>query len=241
MSAGPDSVPRMDVLLIPGLWLDASSWDDVLPSLRAEGLRARPLTMPGVGRPAAESADVGISDWVDSVVAEIDRADGEVVVVGHSGGGNVAWGAVDRRPDRVARVILVDTIPPFPGADISEFPVVDGVVPFPGWDFFDTDDTFDLDEATRRRTLPLTRSVPGRVPTDPIELRDVRRFGVPTTLLMGSLDEPTFRRLVAGWGPHGDEFAAIADAEVVKLGTAHWPQFSAPDRLGLAIVDAITR
>ena len=84
MSAAPDSVPRMDVLLIPGLWLDASSWEDVLPSVRAEGLRARPLTMPGVGRPAAESADVGISDWVDSVVAEIDRADGEVVVVGHS-------------------------------------------------------------------------------------------------------------------------------------------------------------
>ena len=75
MSAAPDSVPRMDVLLIPGLWLDASSWEDVLPSLRAEGLRARPLTMPGVGRPGAESADVGISDWVDSVVAEIDRAD----------------------------------------------------------------------------------------------------------------------------------------------------------------------
>ena len=67
------------------------------------------------------------------------------------------------------------------------------------------------------------------------------RLGVPTTLLMGSLEEPTFRRLVAGWGPHGDEFAAIADAEVVKLGTAHWPQFSAPDRLGVAIVDAITR
>ena len=123
----------------------------------------------------------------------------------------------------------------------AEKPSTGGVVPFPGWDFFDTDDTFDLDEATRRRTLPRTRSVPGRVPTDPIELRDVRRFGVPTTLLMGSLDEPTFRRLVAGWGPHGDEFAAIADAEVVKLGTAHWPQFSAPDRLGTAIVDAIAR
>ena len=231
----------MDIILVPGLWLDADSWEPVLPALRAAGHEPHALTMPGVGSPAAGSSDIRLTDWIAAVVAAIDAAPGDVVLVGHSGGGNVAWGAVDRRPDRVARVILVDTIPPFPGADISEFPVVDGVVPFPGWDFFDTNDTFDLDEATRRRTLPLTHSVPGRVPTDPIELRDVRRFGVPTTLLMGSLDEPTFRRLVAGWGPHGDEFAAIEDAEVVKLGTAHWPQFSAPDRLGTAIVDAITR
>ncbi|MBN9177335.1 MAG: alpha/beta hydrolase [Microbacterium sp.] len=231
----------MDVLLIPGLWLDASSWDEVLPALRSAGLRARAMTMPGVGAAASESADIGISEWIAAVVAEIDGADGDVVVVGHSGGGNVAWGAVDRRPDRIARVILVDTIPPYPGADISEFPIVDGVVPFPGWDFFDAVDTWDVDDETRQRTLPLTRSVPARVPTAPIGLEDERRFGVPTTLLMGGIDEPTFRRLVAGWGPHGDEFAALTDAEVRKLDTAHWPQFTQPERLAAAIVSAIVR
>ena len=39
-----------------------------------------------------------------------------------AGGGNVAWGAADRRVDRVGRVILVDTLPPTPGGMIWEFP-----------------------------------------------------------------------------------------------------------------------
>ncbi|MCT9819993.1 alpha/beta hydrolase [Microbacterium sp. W1N] len=230
----------MKVILVPGLWLDASSWDPVLPALRAAGLYPLPLTMPGVGAPASDSADIGISDWVDAVVAEIDRSPEPVALVGHSGGGNVVWGAADRRPDRVRRVVFVDTIPPHPGGQISEFPVVDGVIPFPGWDFFDDEDTHDLDAATRTASEPLTRSVPARVPTDEIVL-DGGRHGVPATLLMGALDEPEFRRLVATWGPYGEEFAAIGDAEVVRLDTAHWPQFSAPERLSELLATALTR
>ena len=61
----------MDIILIPGLWLDASSWDDVLPTLRAAGLNPRPLTLPGLGAPASDSADIGMSDWVQAVVDEI--------------------------------------------------------------------------------------------------------------------------------------------------------------------------
>lgn len=229
----------MDVILVPGLWLDASSWDDVVPALEAAGHTAHPLTLPGVGSPAADSAGVGIADWVDAVTAKLDALEGPVVLVGHSGGGNVVWGAADARPERVARVIFVDTIPPHPDGTISEFAVVDGVIPFPGWDFFDDEDVHDLDAETRLRTAPLTRSVPARVPTDPISLTDPRRHDVPVTLLMGGMDEPTFRAAVANWGAHGEEFGAITDAEVVRLDTAHWPQFTQPARLADAIIAAI--
>ncbi len=229
----------MDVILIPGLWLDASSWDDVVPVLRAAGHLPHALTLPGLGAPADDSAQIGIADWVDAVTARIDQIDGPIALVGHSGGGNVAWGAADARPERVGRVVFVDTLPPHPGGRISEFPVVDGVVPFPGWDFFDDEDVHDLDESIRSATAPLTRSVPARVPTDEIVLRDARRFDIPVTLLMGQLDDPTLRSLVTQWGPFGEEFLAIAQAEVVRLGSAHWPQFTQPRRLAEAIVTAV--
>lgn len=158
----------MDVILIPGLWLDASSWDDVLPALRDAGLRPRPLTMPGLGAPASDSADVGIADWVQAVVDEID-------------------------------------------------------------------------EPTRRRTAPTAQSVPARVPTDPISLRDERRYRVPVTVLSGAFDDGGFRAFLQQWGPYADEFGAIEESEIVRLGTGHWPQFSEPQRLGAAIVAAITR
>ncbi|TDL43282.1 alpha/beta fold hydrolase [Microbacterium oleivorans] len=226
----------MDIILIPGLWLAADSWDDVVPALRDAGHTPHPLTLPGVGAP---ESDIGLADWVDAVIAEIDRVDGPVVLVGHSGGGNVAWAAAEQRADRVRRVVLVDTTPPPPGAEISEFPIVDGVIPFPGWDFFDPEDTADLDEQTRARTAPLTASVPRRVPTDAVVMEGTERHRVPVTMLMGSMDDETFRRVVPAWGDFAAEFAAIKDAEIVRLGTGHWPQFSAPAELSRRIVEAV--
>ncbi|MDR2998040.1 MAG: alpha/beta hydrolase [Microbacterium sp.] len=231
----------MDIILVPGLWLDASSWDPVLHALKTAGHQPFAMTMPGVGARASESAEIGMADWVDAVVARIDEADEPVILVGHSGGGNVVWGAADARPERVRRVVLVDTVPPYPGGSISEFPIVDGVVPFPGWEFFPDEDVYDLDAETRARTAPLTQSVPARVPTDPIALTRESRHGVPVTLLMGGLEQAEFEAQIGEWGPYGEEYGAIADAEVIKIGSGHWPQFSVPERLSELLVEAVSR
>lgn len=229
----------MDVILVPGLWLDATSWDPAVAELERAGHRPHPLTMPGLGAPAAESADIGISDWVDTVAAEMDAIDGTVVLVGHSGGGNVVWGAADARPDRVARVIFVDAVPPPDGYYISEFELVDGVIPFPGWDTFDEPDIADLDDDTRARIVDVARSVPAKVPTDPLPLHDDRRHDVPVTILSGKLDKQSLTQALSQWGPFGDEFAAITDTEVVTLDSGHWPQFSQPDKFAKTLAAAI--
>ncbi|WP_150956207.1 alpha/beta fold hydrolase [Microbacterium testaceum] len=224
----------MDVILVPGLWLDASSWDDIIPALEAAGHRPHPLTLPG---PAV--GDLVVDDWVDAVVGEVDRLDDRVVLVGHSGGGNVVWGAADRRPDRVARVVLVDTIVPHPGAMISEFPVEDGVVHFPGWDFFDDEDVADIDDETRQRTAQHVVDVPGRVPSSPITLTDDHRFHVPVTILSGQLDSDSLPRVLAEWGAYAEEVDRIDELEVVKLDSGHWPQFSQPERFAEKLVAAV--
>lgn len=224
----------MDVILVPGLWLDASSWDAVVPALEAAGHRPHPLTLPG---PAV--GDLVVDDWVDAVVREIDLLPAGVVLVGHSGGGNVVWGAADRRPDRVARVVLVDSAVPPPGAMISEFPVDDGVVHFPGWDFFDAEDIDDLDTETRERTAPEMVDVPGRVPSSPLTLQDERRFDVPLTILSGRYDGEGLRDALREWGAFADEFARVRDAEVVRLGSGHWPQFSQPHAFAERLIAAV--
>ena len=231
----------MDIILIPGLWLDASSWNEVTPVLERAGHRVHALTLPGLGEPTTDSAEIGIADWIAAAVAAVDAASGDVAVVGHSGGGNVAWGVADARAERVSRVVFVDTVPPPPGNGISEFELRDGVVPFPGWDFFPDEDVNDLDEATRARTAPLALSVPARVPTDGIALANPARYRVPVTLLMGGLDQSTFEGMIDQWGPYADEYRAIEDSEVVRIGSGHWPQFSVPERLGELLNAAIAR
>lgn len=229
----------MHVILIPGLWLDARSWRDVASRLTEAGHRVHALTMPGVGATAADSQGIALGDWIDAVVAAIDAHDGPLALVGHSGGGNVAWGAADRRATKVSQIVFVDTLPPPPGAGISEFPIVEGVIPFPGWDFFDDEDIHDISDAVRAETVGLTASVPARIPTDPIELSDPRRYAIPVTLLMGDLDEATLRSRASSWGAFGKEFAALEAATVVRLGTAHWPQFTRPDHLAREIIRAL--
>jgi len=234
----------MHIILVPGLWLDASSWGEVAPALEAAGHRTHALTMPGVGASAADSAGIGMADWVAATVAEIDALDGQIALVGHSGGGNVAYGAVDARPDRIARLVLLDTWPPAEGGTISEFPIVDGVVPFPGWDFFDDSDVADLDPQTRADAAARAKPVPERVPTDPIRLSDERRRSVPATIITGTVPAAQIREIVQSAPEWAAELAAIEQLDVIELGapgdpTGHWPQFSRPGAVAEAILQAI--
>ncbi|WP_194408675.1 alpha/beta fold hydrolase [Microbacterium cremeum] len=236
----------MNIILVPGLWLDASTWGEVTPALEAAGHRTHPLTMPGVGEPASRSAGIGIADWVDATVAEIDRHDGDIVLVGHSGGGNVVYGAVDARPERVARVVFVDTFPPTDGGSIWDFPVVDGVVPFPGWDSFEEGEVADLDEQTRAELGARVKSVPERVPSDAIRLGDERRRAVPATMITSTVPEAQIRAIIQEAPAWASELAALEDLDIIQLGaddepTGHWPQASRPGALAEAILRAIRR
>ena len=94
------------LILVPGFWLDASSWSEVTPALETAGHDVRPLTLPGLESRDADRSSLGLADHVAAVVEAIDAADEPVVLVGHSGGGAVVHGAVDQRPDRVTRAIV---------------------------------------------------------------------------------------------------------------------------------------
>ncbi|MFG6445771.1 alpha/beta fold hydrolase [Microbacterium sp. P07] len=229
----------MDVLLVPGFWLDASSWEGVTASLEAAGHTVHALTMPGVGVAAPDSSDIGLADWVVATVAAIDVRTGPVALVGHSGGGHAVWGAADARVDRVARVVFVDSVPLPPGGSITGFPVVDEVVPFPGWDYFPPNEVADMDAATKARWAARTRSIPRTVPTDQLSLTDERRFALPVTVITATFPENDMRDVIAAAPPWASELAALHDLEIVGIDSGHWPQFSKPRELAEKLVVAL--
>ncbi|MGN6273950.1 MAG: alpha/beta fold hydrolase [Protaetiibacter sp.] len=227
----------MDVILVPGFWLRGDSWDAVLPPIEAAGHRTHPLTRPGLA-PGDDPSTVSLADQVAAIVTEIDRHPDPVVLVGHSGGGPMVYGAADQRIDRVARIVYVDTWPlPDGMANNEELPVVDGAVPLPDWSVFDEADIRDLDDELRARMRASAVPEPAGSARDGQQLHDERRRGIPTTLIASSRTEAEYREWFES--PFFSELRALEDVTWVELPTGHWPQFTRPRELGEAIAAAI--
>ena len=233
----------MDIILIPGFWLDASSWDEVIPALQQAGHRVRALTLPGMESKDADRSQITLRDHIDAVVEAIDSVDPasvKVVLVGHSGGGAIAHAAADARPGRVARVVYVDSFPMGEGGLINdELPVENGEVPLPDWSLFEKEDLTDLDddlrEAFRARAIP----TPEHVATDRLRLSDDRRYDVPVTVIACEFSSEMLRQWLEQGHPAVRELARIREVGYVDLPTGHWPQFTRPADLGEAILASV--
>lgn len=230
----------MDIVLIPGFWLDGDSWNGVAAPLRAAGHTIHPLTLPGLESRDADRSGITFQDHVDAVISAIDAIEAPVVLVGHSGGGAIAWGAVDARPARIARVIYVDSGPLAEGGCVNdELPVVNGEVPLPDWSVFEPDDLVDLTDELREHFRAIAIPEPVRVTSDPIRLSDPRRYGVPATVICCEFRAEQLRV----WLEHGamSEIPLIEDVELVDLPTGHWPQLTKPAELAATILTAVDR
>jgi len=232
----------MQIILIPGFWLDGASWGDVANDLADAGHDVRALTLPGLESVDADRTDIGLGDHVAAVVAAVDASPDPVVLVGHSGGGAIAHAVADARPDSVARVVYVDSGPLGAGDSINdELPVVDGEIPLPDWSVFDDGDLVDLDEGLRERFRSIAIPQPARVASDPQVLGDPRRYDVPATVICCEFTTDALREWMAAGSPYFAELAKLTDYELVDLPTGHWPQFTRPRELATAIIAAVDR
>lgn len=230
----------MDIILVPGFWLDASSWEEVTPALIEAGHRVHPLTLPGLETADAPRAGIGLRDHIDAVVAVLDRLEGDVVLVGHSGGAAIIHGVVDRRPERVARAVYVDALPLGDGDVINDELAAEGDdVPLPPWEVFDDGDLVDLDDglraAFRARAIPQPRGVAHEAQ----RLADERRYDVPATVIACEFSSAMLAQWMAEGEPALAELGRLRDVEYVDLPTGHWPQFTRPAELGAAILSAV--
>jgi pimeloyl-ACP methyl ester carboxylesterase len=224
----------VDIVLIGGLWLDGSAWDEVVPGLAAAGHRAVPVTLPGQGDGAAAAT---LGDQVAAVLAAVDAAAGRPLVVGHSAAATLAWMAVDARPEQVAKVAFVGGFPTPDGQPYADFfATVDGAMPFPGWGPFEGPDSADLDEAARARIAAAAIPVPEGVSKGIVRLADDRRYGVPVLVVCPEFTPAQAREwLAAGDMP---EIARAQHVDFVDIDSGHWPMFTRPADLARLLAAA---
>lgn len=225
----------MDIVLIAGLWLPRSIWDDVCRELEDRGHRALPVALPGVddARPTAT-----LADQLEAALTVVDSAD-RPMVVGHSAASALAWMIADRRPGAIDRVALVGGFPSSDGEPYADFfPVVGGVMAFPGWEPFEGPDSADLSEAGRERIASMAIPVPDGVSTGIVRLSDERRFDVPVLMVCPEYTPDDARAwIAAGDVPELTRAKHIAFADI---DSGHWPMLTQPAELA-RILDAATR
>ena len=108
-------------VLVHGAWGGGWQWKKVDILLTADGNKVYRPTLTGLGeRVHLASPDLTltthITDIVNVILWENLR---DVVLVGHSYGGMVITGVMDRVPDRIRRVIFVDAVVPNDGESLN--------------------------------------------------------------------------------------------------------------------------
>jgi pimeloyl-ACP methyl ester carboxylesterase len=224
----------MDILLMGGLWLDGSVWDNVADQLKARGHNAVPITLPGQGdgNPSAT-----LADQVAAVVAAVDAAAGRPMVVGHSAACSLAWIAADARAAKVSKVVLIGGFPCPDGKPyFSGLPIEDGAVAFPGWSEFEGPDSADLDDAARKAFASAAIPVPEGVIRGVVKLADERRYDVPVVLVCPEFSPNQAKE----WIDHGEvpELANSSNVSFVDIDSGHWPMISAPAELARILSQA---
>ncbi|ERB52530.1 hypothetical protein N806_15285 [Rhodococcus sp. P27] len=123
---------KTHIVLVPGFWLGSWAWDAVLPHLeRSDTTRVTSLTLPGLDAVDADRSAVTFDAHVRAVIDAVSDSDERTVLVVHSGAGPVGYAVTDRIPDRVARIVYVDSGPmpdgaalrPDLAADVVEIPL----------------------------------------------------------------------------------------------------------------------
>ncbi|MGO0575274.1 alpha/beta fold hydrolase [Ornithinimicrobium panacihumi] len=230
------------VVLVPGFWLGAWAWEDVVGHLRAGGLEPLVLTLPGLD-PEGTSTGRGAITLEDHVTAIEDAlaaapAGARTILVAHSGAAIPATVALDRHVERVDHVVWVDTAPVVHGFALAP-DVEGGEHPLSAqWD-----EEFEMGAMEGLTEQQLTtfreRAVPQPTGTmrDAAALRDERRLDVPGTVVCTAFDADSYR----SYAEQGmDLLAGILEhrqLRLVDLPTGHWPMWSRPGDLAEIILE----
>lgn len=103
-------------ILIPGGWQGGWVYQKVADILAAQGHKALPITLSGLGDASAPTAN--LEDHIGEVVSAVKSHSDDVVIVGQSYGGMVVSGVADAAPSQIRALVYIDAYVPDSGDSV---------------------------------------------------------------------------------------------------------------------------
>ncbi len=233
------------IVLVPGAWLGGWAWADVAAPLRAAGHTVYTPTLTGLGERVhlggpQTDLETHVTDIVNLLVFEQLT---DVILVGHSYAGSNVTISV---PERIARLVYVDTAPLPDGMAQADFggpeqharnerivaeqgdgwrlplPPLEELGPPPIIAGLGAAEW----QTMRERAVPQ----PWGAAIAPNRLGNPAREAIPALGILCTFTEAAVREMVASGNP---VFAAVGGPQwsFTELPTGHWPMFSEPAAL----------
>ena len=241
MSSTPNAQVRAHVVLVPGFWLGAWAWDEVVAHLRGHGVEALALTLPGLEPDRRDRGSVGLEDHVAAIEQALALAPqgARTVLVAHSGAAVPATVALDRHVDEVDHVVWVDTAPAVDGYAID--PDVGGSEHPLSAQYDEELEQGSMEGLSEEQLATFReRAVPQPASSmrESVSLHDPRRLDVPGTIVCTAFPAAEYRSYAEQGMPFLAGVLQHRRLELVDLPTGHWPMWSRPAELADIIAQA---
>ncbi|WP_405392979.1 dienelactone hydrolase family protein [Streptomyces sp. NBC_01102] len=256
-------------ILVSGMFTGPHVWEETAAQLTSAGAEVHTVPLTGLGpgdnrgvAPAGTDLGTHIADVlavIDSIGATGDQGGQggqEIVLVGHDYGIHPALGAADRRAERIARVVHLDSGRPQNGVPAlaavpdqllrEELAAVvgtdgaDGELPSPARDEWQRwGSTSGIPDAALDRLTALAVPQPLRTLFQPLRLTGaVASLPVTGVLCNGNGASIEMVQMLVGFGDPA--LRALTDPGVTffELPTGHWPMLSLPTELARVLLRA---
>ncbi len=100
-----------NVFILHGWTYTTDKWQPLLDFLKEQGIGATMLSVPGLTD--GSNRVWTLDDYVEWLKGEIEKA-GKVVLIGHSNGGRISLAFAAKYPEKVERLILIDSAGIYP-------------------------------------------------------------------------------------------------------------------------------
>lgn len=112
-------------VLVHGAWQSPYVWDEVKTNLTKKGNKVIVVELPAHGKDNTPTHTVSMDVYRDKVIDAVSKAEGKVILVGHSMGGMVVTAVAESIPSKINKLVYIGAFIPLSGQSLGELAITD--------------------------------------------------------------------------------------------------------------------